>query len=94
MTINGLNNSPFYTTSSPEDYATAAGSWFGASANRTNMTIGDFERSDRPPGICRGVDFRDRRLRRHALAARAAPERVAANRQLADEQKYGDAARQ
>jgi hypothetical protein len=51
MTINGLNDSPFYTTSSPEDYATAAGSWFAASANRTNLTIGDFERSDGPQGF-------------------------------------------
>jgi Concanavalin A-like lectin/glucanases superfamily/Dockerin type I domain len=51
MTINGLNDSPFYTTSSPQDYATAAGSWFAASANRTNLTIGDFERSDGPQGF-------------------------------------------
>ena len=50
MTINGLDQSPFYSTSNANNYATVAGSWFGASANLTNLTVGDFERSDGPQG--------------------------------------------
>jgi len=51
MTLNGLDVSPFYTTSNPEVFASSAGAWFGASANLTNLTIGDFERSDGPQGF-------------------------------------------
>ena len=51
MTINGLDVSPFYTTANAVDYAASAGSWFGDSSNRTNLTIGDFERADGPQGF-------------------------------------------
>ncbi len=54
MTINGLDVSPFYTgsTGTPApDFTQVAGSWFGASSNLTNLTIGDFERSDGPQGF-------------------------------------------
>ena len=50
MSINGLDDSPFYTTN-PGGYPTTAGAWFGASANLTNLTIGDFERSDGAQGF-------------------------------------------
>jgi hypothetical protein len=54
MTVNGMDTSPFFTgsgTTIPESYPTVAGSWFGASSNLTNLTIGDFERSDGPQGF-------------------------------------------
>jgi hypothetical protein len=54
MTVNGMDNSPFFSgsgTTIPESYPTVAGSWFGASSNLTNLTIGDFERSDGPQGF-------------------------------------------
>jgi hypothetical protein len=54
MTINGLDVSPFYSGPSAQPapgFDTVAGSWFGASANLTNLTIGDFERSDGAQGF-------------------------------------------
>jgi hypothetical protein len=51
MSINGLNLGSFYTASNPQDFAAAAGGWFSDVPNRTNMTIGDFERSDGPQGF-------------------------------------------
>ena len=50
MSINGLGDKPYYTTN-PAGYPTTEGEWFGASANLTNMTIGDFERLDGPQGF-------------------------------------------
>lgn len=53
LTINGLDQSPFFATTPqnqpPETYV--VGSWFGDVTNRTNLTIGDFERSDGPQGF-------------------------------------------
>ena len=50
FTINGLDDARSYYTTSPSGYALAGGSWFAASANLTNLTIGNFERSDGPQG--------------------------------------------
>lgn len=54
MTVNGLDVSPLYSGTSAQpapDFNQVAGSWFGASANLTNLTIGDFERSDGAQGF-------------------------------------------
>jgi hypothetical protein len=52
MSINGLDQGPplYHTYNGGYD-----GSWFGSIANRTNMTIGDFERSDGPQGGFNGL---------------------------------------
>ena len=50
FTVNGLNDASSYYTTWQQGYAAAGGSWYSASANLTNLTIGDFERSDGPQG--------------------------------------------
>jgi len=50
FTINGLDDASSYYTTSATGYALAGGSWYAASANLTNLTIGNFERSDGPQG--------------------------------------------
>lgn len=54
ITVNGAGDGPYYHASSDQSHAQIAGSWFGDSP-LTNLTIGNFERSDGPQGWFAGL---------------------------------------